>query len=110
IMAHEDVGRVIQPIIGGTTSGTEHDSVVVLTTFRDGARRFLCSATLVAPNLILTARHCVTDFAAGSAACTAEGTPVTGAGVQADRDPSSLVVFVGRNGVAPNSEDEANGD
>jgi hypothetical protein len=105
---HDAVGRVIQPIIGGTVSGTEHDEVVVLTTFRDGARRFLCSATLVAPNLLLTARHCVTDFAAGSAACTAEGTPMTGAGVKADRDPKSLVLFVGSNGVAPDSANEAN--
>jgi hypothetical protein len=105
---HDAVGRVIQPIIGGTISGAEHDEVVVLVTFRDGARRFLCSATLVAPNLLLTARHCVTDFAAGSAACTAEGTPRTGAGVQADRDPSSLVLFVGSNGVAPDSSVEAN--
>ncbi len=104
----EAVGQVIQPIIRGISSGTEHDSVVVLTTFRDGLRRSLCTATLVAPNLIITARHCVSDTDS-STACTKEGTPITGGGVKADRDPKSLVVFLGKDGVAPDTEVEANG-
>jgi hypothetical protein len=106
--AQEAVGQAIQPIIRGISSGTEHDSVVVLTTFRDGLRRSLCTATLVAPNLVVTARHCVSDTES-STACTKEGTPITGGGVKADRDPESLVVFLGKNGVAPDTEVEANG-
>lgn len=106
--AQETVGQAIQPIIRGISSGTEHDSVVVLTTFRDGLRRSLCTATLVAPNLIITARHCVSDTDS-STACSKEGTPITGGNVKADRDPKSLVVFLGDHGVAPDTEVEANG-
>src|SRR5690242_13830463 len=61
ITGNERVGQAIQPIIRGTASGTEHDAVVVLTTVRDGQRFRLCSATMVAPNLLITARHCVSD-------------------------------------------------
>ena len=104
----ETVGQAIQPIIRGISSGTEHDSVVVLTTFRDGLRRSLCTATLVAPSLVVTARHCVSDTDS-STACTKEGTPITGGGVKADRDPKSLVVFLGKGGIAPDTEVEANG-
>ena len=106
--AEESVGQAIQPIIRGVSSGTEHDSVVVLTTFRDGYRRSLCTATLVAPNLIITARHCVSDTDS-STACSKEGTPISGGTVKADRDPKSLVVFLGKQGVAPDTEVEANG-
>ncbi len=104
----ETVGQVIQPIIHGEASGTEHDAVVVLTNFRDGLRRNLCSATLVAPNMIITARHCVSDTESSSA-CTDQGTALTGAGVKADRPPENLVVFVGKNGVVPDTEVEENG-
>jgi hypothetical protein len=107
--AQERVGQAIQPIIRGITSGTEHDSVVVLTTFKDGLRRSLCTATLVAPNLIITARHCVSDTDS-STACSKEGTPITGGGVKADRDPKNLVVFLGKDGIVPNTEVETNGN
>lgn len=105
----ERVGQTIQPIIGGATSGTEHDAVVVLTNFVGGVRKNLCSATLVAPNLIITARHCVSDTQS-SAACTEDGTALTGAAVMGDRSPGNLVVFLGRNGVAPNTEDASKAD
>lgn len=104
----EDLGQAIQPIIRGISSGTEHDSVVVLTTFREGARRNLCTGTLVAPNLLITARHCVSDTDS-STACSKEGTPITGGTVMADRDPNALVVFVGKGGIAPDTEVEGNG-
>jgi hypothetical protein len=102
----QHVGRAIQPIINGVASGTEHDAVIVLTNFVNGVRRNLCSATLVAPNLVITARHCVSDTES-SAACTDAGTAITGAAVKADRAPANLAVFVGKNGVAPNSEELA---
>lgn len=103
----ERVGQVIQPIIRGITSGTEHDSVVILATFSGGMRKSLCSATLVAPNLVLTARHCVSDTDS-STACSMDGTPVAGATVHADRAASSLAIFVGKDGVAADSSIEAN--
>jgi hypothetical protein len=108
ITTQERVGQTIQPIIKGNASGTAHDAVVVLTNFKDGVRRNLCSATMVAPNLLITARHCVSDTES-SAACTNDGTAVTGAGVVGDRKPGNLVVFVGKNGLVPDTEVEENG-
>ena len=102
------MGRTIQPIIRGTVSGTDHDEVVVLTNFEGGMRRNLCSATMVAPNLVLTARHCVSDTD-GATACAQDGTPLAGGSIRADRVPSNLVVFVGKDGVAPDSSDAAKG-
>src|SRR5689334_5599575 len=42
-------------IVGGTPSTSAQDATVMLT--ENG--EFACTATLIAPNLILTARHCV---------------------------------------------------
>ena len=57
--AADHVGRAIQPIVGGIASGADQDSVVALARFENGVRVGLCTATLVAANLALTARHCV---------------------------------------------------
>jgi MYXO-CTERM domain-containing protein len=101
------VDRVAQPIIRGTTDGTDHDSVVVLTTFQAGQRMALCTATLVAPNLIITARHCVSNTD-GATVCAEDGTPVTGGNISGTRVANSLVVFTGKDGAAPDSTVEAN--
>lgn len=51
------LGQLSQPIVGGETD-REHLAVVAITLIR---RRevALCTGTLIAPNLVLTARHCV---------------------------------------------------
>lgn len=96
---HSRVGRAIQPIIGGTASGTDQNAVVALVDFHDGVRWALCTAALVAPNLVLTARHCVseTDSPAG---CASDGTTVTGGMVKSDKPVQNLYVFVGNEGAA----------
>ncbi len=96
------LGVLDQAIVGGADSGAAHDSVLVLTTFRAGVRTNLCTATLVAPNLILTARHCVSDTDT-STACSQEGAPLVGSRIKADRDPGSLAVFMGSGGITPDS-------
>lgn len=105
--ADQRVDHVSQAIISGQASGPAQDSVVVLTTFAQGQRAALCTATLVAPNLILTARHCVSNVDEQTA-CAQDGTPVAGSMISGNRIASSLVVFVGKNGVAPDSTVEAN--
>jgi trypsin len=95
--AQPDVGRAIQPIISGTASDGTQDAVVVLSQFEDGGRAGLCTATLVAPNLVLTARHCVSDVDS-TVGCSTNGTPVVGGAVHTDRPPTELAVFVGKNG------------
>ncbi|MBX3233657.1 MAG: S1 family peptidase [Labilithrix sp.] len=106
-VSEPSVGTVIQPIIRGGGSGTEHDSVVVLTTIENGQRAALCTGTLVAPNLVLTARHCVSNTDA-TTACAQDGTPISGSMIRGNRVASHLAVFVGTNGVAPDSAVEAN--
>jgi len=101
------VGTVIQPIIRGGASGTEHDSVVILTTVMNGARAALCTATLVAPNLIVTARHCVSNVDS-TTACAQDGTPVGGSMIHGNRVAANFAVFIGQNGIAPDSNVEAN--
>lgn len=103
----DEVSRSAEPIIRGLPSGAQHDAVVVLATFAGATRKSVCTATVVAPNLLLTARHCVSD-AEGSTACAMSGEPIRGGGVLADRDPHDLVVFTGASGVAPDTEVETN--
>jgi MYXO-CTERM domain-containing protein len=58
------VRRVSQPIINGTPSTAASDSVVSLSTNGQPA----CTGTLIAANLVLTARHCVAEVV-GEAEC-----------------------------------------
>lgn len=101
----ESVGTSIQRIIGGRASSVDQNSVVVLARFEGGARRGLCTATLIAPNLVVTARHCVTETDA-TAMCNPDGSPALGGGIHADYDATTLAIFSGKDGAASASEDE----
>lgn len=46
-----------QGILGGTVDKTDNAVVAILTNSAEGIS--LCSGTLIAPNLVLTAQHCV---------------------------------------------------
>ncbi len=85
-----------QPIIAGTPSGDADNAVVLLVAFnQQQALSRTCTATLVAPNLVLTARHCVAAVSAGTYACAPDGTVAEGPGgtVMADRAPADLYVM-----------------
>ncbi|MBS2012109.1 MAG: S1 family peptidase [Deltaproteobacteria bacterium] len=62
--ANESAAVVSQAIVGGSTSTAQHDAVVQLTVAADDGKTRTCSGTLVAKNLVLTARHCVGDVSA----------------------------------------------
>lgn len=71
----DGVGHHSEPIVGGTVGGP--DAVVVLQNLRSGG---LCTGTLIAQRVVLTAKHCVQEaFASG---------PVS---------PSNMIVGVGDN-------------
>lgn len=54
------VGRARQAIIGGRPStSAENATVYVETVIGDSGDRLKCSGTLVAPNVVITARHCL---------------------------------------------------
>lgn len=60
-----------QPVYGGIVSTEENDAVVQLFTGPEENR--LCSGTVVAPRLVITARHCIAPYVEGSYQCNAEG-------------------------------------
>lgn len=97
--SEESVGTTASAIIGGTASTSAEDSVVAIAIRSKGVLSGLCTGTLVAPNLVLTARHCVavTD---DNALCTADGTPLAGGKVRADRSATDLDVYLGAGAVA----------
>lgn len=53
-------GRSREPIVGGQPDTTSHGVIGILT--REGE---LCSGSLILPNLVLTARHCVATLSGG---------------------------------------------
>ncbi len=88
----EDVEGSEQAIIGGRASTAAQDAVVMI---RIGERG-QCSGTLVAPNLVLTARHCVSETNEGIA-CSPTGEAIQGGEVGADFAAKSLVIYGGRS-------------
>jgi hypothetical protein len=81
-----------QPIIGGKASSTSQNAVVML----EIAKEAICTGTLVAPNLVLTARHCVSKTDEGLL-CAPDGHAIDGGKVGADYDAQDIVVYTGQH-------------
>lgn len=64
------LGAASQAIVNGDPSDTADNSTVFIHVLPD----HVCSATVIAPNLIATALHCVTDSYSGSFTCNPDGT------------------------------------
>ncbi|WP_394832467.1 trypsin-like serine protease [Pendulispora rubella] len=108
--AEEDTGSTSQPIISGSASPASQNSVVMLVHLANGGGGETCTATLVAPNLLVTARHCVSATGKQPFYCDKNGKVQNdgngGGEVGADHKPSDLYVFTGTsrpvlNGTAP---------
>lgn len=87
-------GRTSQAIIDGVPSDAEDDSTIRLRIFQDGAPYASCTGVLVADNLVLTARHCV-SLTDPQFLCDETGIAVRGAQIRGDRAPSDLGVITG---------------
>jgi S1-C subfamily serine protease len=55
----------------------------------------LCSGALVAPNLVLTARHCVSRAITATPACDTRGESHNGMHLADDADPATIAIYVG---------------
>jgi hypothetical protein len=84
-------------IIDGELSGANEDGVVLLRAVPPDVAELVCSASLVAPNLLVTARHCVSYFQDGYFNCSPSGElvdSVDGAGhLGLHFEPSSIEVY-----------------
>ncbi len=73
------------PIVRGIPDKGRDPAVVAIDLDGEG----LCTGTLIAPDIVLTARHCVSR-AASSMTCPSQGPQIT-----SDRDPSTLRILAG---------------
>jgi hypothetical protein len=87
---HGELASQELAIITGAPSGPEQDAVVMLEVEGLGS----CSGTLVRPNLVLTARHCIarTDR---NVNCAADGSVLGGARIYGDVEPAAVHVMGG---------------
>ena len=89
--AHEVPPRAPPGALDAATRG-----VVAVATHPDGDdTTTLCSGTLVAPNLVLTARHCVSRALTSRPACDARGESHNGQHLADDEDPQTIAIYVG---------------
>jgi hypothetical protein len=106
------IGTTRSPVVYGEPSpeGGIEDAVLLLRTAVDGVE-VLCSASLVAPRLALTARHCIAHLEDGPFNCSVRGEVIdnpTGAGRLGLDLPAESLEFYG--GSTPRKEPLARGE
>jgi MYXO-CTERM domain-containing protein len=93
----EETSSVARAVVNGEASpaGPEDAVLILLADVEPGT---LCSATLVAPNLAVTARHCVAAIVEGDFLCSDSGeleNDGNGAGLFAEEYPPEQLLFFG---------------
>ncbi|CAN5921977.1 hypothetical protein BH11MYX4_BH11MYX4_47270 [soil metagenome] len=105
----EHAQAVAAPVIGGEPSTVAQNAVILIeATLGDAS--YSCSGTLVAPNLVLTARHCVSATVEAGISCSDKGAPLQNGTFGADTPASDLTIYTGldarkrgRAGAAPDA-------
>jgi len=77
-----DLGEVASPVIGGTAA-TKDQLFSTVALLRLGFDDYICTGTLIAPSVVVTAAHCLVDQ-----------TKITGY-IEKDYDPMEMTVIVG---------------
>jgi MYXO-CTERM domain-containing protein len=94
-VADENTGKAQSAVIKGKASDASQDAVVLLLHYDPATNAVgTCTGTLLAPRLVLTARHCVGDTDR-YAACTADGKPVAAGEIRKNHKPETMYVFTG---------------
>ncbi len=89
-------------IIKGSVSGANEDAAVLLMMYAGDKLSQRCTGTLVAPDLVVTARHCTTETVDQNIVCSKDGTSETGGGAyKKDRDVAQMFVYTGPNAATP---------
>jgi len=85
------------PIYGGVADADamQNQGVVALRIDTNATTITLCSGALIAPNVVLTARHCVSDQTAMSVTCDQNGVSAAPPDFGADQPISTIHVFTG---------------
>lgn len=84
--------RMVQAVEQEASSGV----VAIATTMADSPSHItLCSGALVAPNLVLTARHCVSRAVTATPSCDARGRSHNGDHLAEDVDPAAIAIYTG---------------
>jgi hypothetical protein len=91
----EPFGQSSQAIVNGFDSVASQNFVVLVVHPLSGTQFYDCSGSLVAPNLVLTARHCVSQTADVGFTCDSSGKGSSGGNIGPDFDPSTLEIYVG---------------
>lgn len=95
----EHLGRAEQGIVFGEPSSADQDGVLLLRAVPEGGNESLCTASLVAPRLLVTARHCVSYFNGEQFSCTVAGeafdNPTGGGKLGLHLPPESIEVYGG---------------
>ncbi len=93
----ETTGTTKQAVIKGKPSDASQDAVVLIVYYDPAHRGFgQCTGTLLAPRLVLTARHCVSDTDR-YAACTVDGEPIAAGKIFSDNKADKMYIFTGKD-------------
>lgn len=93
--AEPEVGVSSAAIISGEDSPSGAEDAVVLLVHATRSEVGACSATLVAPNLLLTALHCVAEMKDEGSVCDDKGKALYGGRIGKLHDATDMYVFVG---------------
>ena len=93
----EATGLSTAAIYGGVpdNAGNQNPAVVALKIGDGGATFLLCSGALIAPNVVLTARHCVSAQTSTTVSCDQNGVSSSPPDFAADIAPATIHVFTG---------------
>jgi MYXO-CTERM domain-containing protein len=96
----EKTGRTSQAIYSGTTDNDASSNPYVVSLKIGGGTQFeLCTAALLAPNVVLTARHCISTNLKNSISCDAAGESGNGEQLGSDVALDDIHVYTGSNPV-----------